>query len=163
MKNLVLSFLVLLAGCGRAGTWPAYVKIDKSTNAFVSNFVIQYTLELNEQLKSEALQFTPPDTDKIQAFPIIVRYSETESEIGAAGTAEKDGYSCIVTIYPVALRSDILKTVLWHEYGHCLGLDHTNANSEIMSAGVFQFRYYKKAAVDRFLNEFKMLLRMVSR
>jgi len=163
MKKLALFLLVFIVGCGRAGTWPAYVKIDKGTNAFVSNFTIQYTLELNEQLKTEALQFNPSDPDKIRAFPIIVRYSESESEMGAAGTAEKDGYSCIVTIYPVALRSDILKTVLWHEYGHCLGLDHINVSSEIMSPGVFQFRYYKKTAVDRFLNEFNMILRMVSR
>ena len=163
MKRLVLLFAVVLAGCGKAGTWPAYVKIDKTTNAFVSNFVVKYTLDLNEQLGSEALQFTPSDTDKIRAFPIIVRYSEEASNMGAAGVAEKDGYSCVITIYPVAISSDIMKTVLWHEYGHCLGLEHINVSSEIMSPGVFQFKYYKQTAVDRFLNEFRMLLRMVSR
>lgn len=164
MLRLIFTLLLTITSCSRAGTWPAYVKIDKSVEPLLANSLINYTRQLNEALGSNALQFGEmPDAEKIQAYPIVVRYSSELSDMGAAGLAEYDSYSCIVTIYPTALKEDLLKTVLWHEYAHCLGIPHNTARDEIMSPSVYKFRFYSNNAVNRFLSEFKMILRMISR
>lgn len=164
MLRLVLLVVLLLTGCGRAGTWPAHVKIHKSVEPLVANSLVSYTKQLNEALGSNALQFDEmPDAEKIQAYPVVLMYSPELSSMGALGIASYDSYSCIITIYPPALKEDLLKTVLWHEYAHCLGIPHTQVNNEIMSPGVFKFRLYSANAITRFLAEFRMILRMVSR
>lgn len=148
-------FLILfIVSCGKADKWPACVDVDKTINKKLSDTLKTYTTDLNQELKEQAFLIGP----KPKKYTIRVSYSNEPSPIGAAGTATRYFNSCSVVIYPIALERDLLKTVLWHEYGHCLGLEHESEAGEIMSPIVGDFSAYPRSSVNLFLYTFKQFL-----
>lgn len=68
------------------------------------------------------------------------------------GLTRMDSMPCLVTISPRARETFRTKTVVWHEYGHCVGFEHSNDQDDIMYRSVWEFFNYKKKYIDSFVN-----------
>lgn len=160
--KLFLILALFLPSCGRATRWPAHVIIDIASVPPATSFVWSQAIrDLNEELGEMALKFDSDLTvdDKLFSYPIFIKLSSADSAEGHAGVAFVGKNDCFITIYPVSVNFGIEKTVLWHEIGHCLGLDHVTKGNEIMSPGVGMFRYYSRDSINRFKNDFLNLFR----
>lgn len=160
MRNVIILSLLFLASCGKANKWPANVTIDSSLNTAMANEIVAYTFDLNRELKENAFGFGSAES----RYPITIKYSSTPGARPlSAGMALIYHNRCEITIYPLAITHDILKSVLWHEYGHCIGMEHLDISGELMSPGVRQFITYDQNSINLFINAFKQFLFVVSR
>ena len=66
-----------------------------------------------------------------------------------AGYACFDCKPCYIELAK-EVPKEFLKTVIWHEYGHCAGLEHTERG--IMAHAVHEFKYYDTKSVSEFLD-----------
>lgn len=74
-----------------------------------------------------------------------------------AGYATMEGDSCLVELADrlFGTHGAYRKTVVWHELGHCAGLEHDAHEDEVMSATTSTFASYDQAAITRFITEFE--------
>jgi hypothetical protein len=74
-----------------------------------------------------------------------------------AGYATMAGDTCLVELADrlFGTHRDFRKTVVWHELGHCAGLDHDDETGEIMSATTSMFSSYDTVAIERFIESFE--------
>lgn len=94
--------------------------------------------------------------DKIDGnFEIIIKFNNENGQEypRVAGTALRKSRGCVITIYPVCFEKQLLKTVIWHELGHCAKLDHTELKNDIMYKLAKPFDSYKEEDIDRFIQE----------
>lgn len=74
-----------------------------------------------------------------------------------AGYATTAGDTCLVELADrlFGTHRDFRKTVVWHELGHCAGLEHDDQTGEIMSATTSTFSSYDATAIKRFIESFE--------
>jgi hypothetical protein len=85
--------------------------------------------------------------------PIFIRFEDKIPERTSiiAGRATVDDEKCIVQIASVVADSpELLVPVLWHEIGHCAGLDHDPKDGELMYKMTYSMRRYDEATIERF-------------
>lgn len=143
----LLSFILLLSGCGRGVTLPSVVTFGNDSTLEFVNLTSFYIKELNTFVEKEFFTFT---TSSPRSHKITISYSKTPSPNNYAGLAYVGASSCDIIIYPLATDSNILKTVLWHELAHCLNIGHTETLGQIMSPGVRPFQAYTQEALNLF-------------
>ena len=66
------------------------------------------------------------------------------------GQACVDCRPCRMRIHP-HLKKSYYRTVVWHEYGHCWGLRHSEDPEDIMAASIYEFSHYGEYYLERFL------------
>ena len=159
---IVLALFLANVGCGRS-VWPAHIKFNSNTMSPDVTFVLtQYVKDLNKLMDQKVLKFdSDTDPDSLRSYTIFVKLALEDVEGNKAGIAEVGPYDCFITIYPLAYRSDIVKTVLWHEIGHCVGLRHIDVGREIMSPGVGHFSSYPEQKIRNFRNDFLLMFRLL--
>lgn len=85
-----------------------------------------------------------------------------------AGYATMEGDTCLVELAErlFVSRHAYRKTVVWHELGHCAGMEHDTEEGEVMSPTTSSFDTYDETTLERFVAEFEKsagLLSQVSR
>jgi hypothetical protein len=153
--NFLLLLVFFLPSCShQRPVWPAY-----------SDTYINFTYEEINEIKNHLKDLNTKSKkyhgfkdlillDKIEnGYEIIIKYkNQNQNEIPkVAGTALRKSRQCIITIYPVAYERNIIKSVLWHEIGHCANLNHFNGKDDIMYKSVKSFTEYDEYTVERFI------------
>lgn len=155
--RIALILALLISSCGRATRWPARVVFDtKTVSAATSYQWSQYVNDLNDTIGEKVVKFDSDlsTEDRLFAYTIVIRLDPEESSEGHAGEASPGRTDCFITIFPISVKFSIEKTVLWHEIGHCVGLPHTDTNSDIMSPAVGSFKSYPPNKIKRFADDF---------
>jgi hypothetical protein len=70
-----------------------------------------------------------------------------------AGRATRYNGECLIEIgrFVVEYGETLLGPVLWHEIGHCAGLEHTEAAGELMSRITYPMHHYDTDHIERFV------------
>ena len=69
------------------------------------------------------------------------------------------GCSKLTLLFSVSWKDKIVKSVIWHEVGHCFGLEHSENPDDIMYLSVKPFEKYTKESVNTFLEDLKKNLK----
>lgn len=79
---------------------------------------------------------------------------QMRSDMTIAGRATRKDHRCEIQIAAFVLDyvDDLLKPVLWHELGHCAGLNHESQTYQIMSAITYPMTYYSQSTVSHFIS-----------
>ncbi len=149
-----LSVMWLVTGCGNYRQfnkpWPATVSGMNGFSDEQKSTVRAALLEMNTDAKSSIIDV---DGSK-DHFPITIKLREPWPEAPTrAGYATMDSDGCLVEISTDVFRDskeDYIRPVIWHELGHCAGLQHDPAEGEVMYKVSEPIKYYSASAFTRF-------------
>lgn len=156
IKNSIL-FLLLAATCScthQKDIWPAYVTSYHNFTGEEITEIKKHLSHLNLMAKKDHGVKTLISFDKIDGnFEIIIKFNNEDGQEypRVAGTALRKSRECIITIYPVTFERNMLKSVLWHEIGHCANLKHFKKENDIMYKSAKAFEQYDEYTVKRFV------------
>ncbi len=158
MRKLVwIAALFLFIGCGKKGhylNWPATLGGIEGFSEKQKEQVLGAIGELNGKVRRTVLSPSAlQSSDGDEGSPIYIKFADSipERTNVIAGRATVDGEKCVVLISSVvADNNDLLLPVLWHELGHCAGLDHDPLEGEIMYKTTRPIKSYDEAAQSRF-------------
>lgn len=128
------------------------VIISKTVPKDLTPIFVKNVIDLNKEVGGNHITFVNSLLNK----KIYIDYDPVQFE-NAAGMAIRRTFYCRITLYP--LSEGIYKTTLWHEIGHCLGLNHNGVVGRIMSEKVKAFQNYSQEEVEFFLNDVRRQLR----
>jgi hypothetical protein len=150
MKYFIVSLLILI-GCTQAIEGrDVTVYFDSKAPSLVVHKSAKSIFDLNDALKYDMFSFG----FKSPNYVVYVEYSDTPNG-RIAGMARPSFLSCRITLFPNTIENDLIKTVVWHEMGHCLGMGHNGEIGHIMSEKVNSFDTYSKEEIDLFISEVK--------
>lgn len=155
LYRLILFFLILINfGCSENQLKaPAYLGEIDNFDFEQKIKILDGLQDLNRKLDNSLFTFKKNNKPVIKLD--FVEKNVKREKNGLAGTALILMNSCKITIYPVSFDDRILKTVLWHEVGHCFGLEHSKNPNDIMYYSVGQFENYSQEYVDSFIQDLK--------
>lgn len=143
MKYFIM--IIFLTSCGSTKPWPARVNLENS----LPDEIITYAKDLNQNKTI---------IDQSGQYSIdIIPSEEYKINDTAAGTATRYNDHCVIRLSTSILTTykHCLKTVIWHEIGHCFGMIHSENQSDIMYKSVTAFGMYSNEAIVNFLSSFK--------
>lgn len=124
------------------------ILVNRNTPKDVTFGIVKSVIDLNKGVGSSKITFV----NSVFNYKIFITYVSKQKE-SIAGEAYKNFLFCRINLYPNS--SGILKTTVWHEIGHCLGLGHDGVVGKIMSEKVKPFNTYPDAEVGEFLEDVK--------
>lgn len=142
-------------GCGKKShylQWPATLGGMEGFSESQKTHVLDAISELNGKIRRTFVSPTGLQSSN-QGSPIYIKFEENipERTNVIAGRATVDGEKCVIQISSVvASNPDLLEPVLWHELGHCAGLDHDPKEGEIMYKTTRSMKSYDEGAQSRF-------------
>ena len=141
----------MLAGCGVGRIeLPAKVTPLVNFNDSQETLVRNIVNELN--LRSENVLLIFDDSETKGDISIEMLNSEQLSR-GTAGTAMVSGSGCHIEISEIiAFLQTAFQSVLWHEIGHCVGLDHDSDPGAIMNRKPLPFNLLSEKAIESFID-----------
>ena len=155
---LILS-LVLFSGCGRKqapAPWPATVRFEGLTQSEI-NSVRESLNKFSDSFGSEVFFFD----ERVSQFQISIgKLGNSEATSSKAGLATFDDSSCKVELNNLIFQSDYssyLEPVVWHELGHCAGMEHNPKSGELMYHIASPQSLYTEEAIHRFWSAFSGL------
>lgn len=159
-KLFWFAVLVVLTSCGKNGaphlSWPATIGglegFSDTQRAAVMSAISQLNLKIKRTMVSPAGLQTQSGTSS-GGSPIYFRFADSipEQKNVIAGRATVDGEKCVVQISSVvADNNELLVPVVWHELGHCAGLDHDPKVGEVMYASTGSMKNYDAATLGRY-------------
>lgn len=143
---------VCMLGCAklRSGRpWPAQISSITGFEDSERNQVIESLRSLNVVAGRTAVEVDSP----VRGFSIAIeKRLPPEDKPYRAGLATFDDSHCTIEISPRVLTQykDYLSSVLWHEIGHCGGLDHNDEKGELMYHTSDRFERYSTDSLTRF-------------
>lgn len=150
--RFIVSLMLMLTSCGRADyTWPALVRLVPNTNPILAAETIQSIQALNRFVGEDIIKFNV-DASTVTAYDIVLKFTDKEDG-KRAGVAVIYDHVCYVTVFPLAVKFGLIRTVLWHELAHCAGVMHVPGKVDIMSESVNQFEYYSADRLEFFKNQ----------
>lgn len=159
MRKLVwIAALFLFVGCGKKGhsylTWPATLGSLEGFSDSQKEHVLGAISELNGKIRRTIVSPTALQSSGTEeGSPIYIKFADRipERTNVIAGRATVDGEKCVILISSVvADNKELLEPVLWHELGHCAGLDHDPLEGEIMYKTTGPMKNYDEATQSRF-------------
>lgn len=155
ISNLILFSLVLIMlGCSESPIKaPVYLGEMENFSFDQKVEILSILQDLNRQLNNSLFTFKRNNNPKIN-FDFVEKKIKREKN-DLAGTALTLMNLCKITIYPISFDYRILKSVLWHEVGHCFGLEHSENPDDIMYYSVTSFQNYSENSINFFLQNLK--------
>jgi hypothetical protein len=160
-KLLLVIACFLIAGCSKKGhsylQWPATLGGLEGFSEPQKERILGAISDLNLKIRRtvvapQGLQ-TQDSSSGSDGSPIFIRFEQDipEQKNVIAGRATVDGEKCVIQISSVvADNDDLLVPVLWHEVGHCAGLDHDPSKGEIMYKTTYTMDHYDESTLNRF-------------
>lgn len=142
----VISVFNLISCTNRSNAWPAHIIDISGFSDEEKTEVIKSIDDLNLRSNRSFVIFNNND-DGNQKITIS-KGEPHEDVLGQAGVS--DG-TCFIQLMPEAFKNDFLTTVVWHELGHCSGLDHSSDYPDIMYYSVRPLVQYEPSSIYSFL------------
>lgn len=141
MKYILCLFLLI--GC-KPAQWPANITVDS-----------QYSEAIQKELEELDGYFKPGLTNSLDKTHFKISVTVFGLEEPTLGMAMPGDQSCGIILNEelFTIYKDRLRTVVWHEIGHCAGLDHSSKSSDIMYYAAGPFDEYSKEAINRFITD----------
>lgn len=155
MRYLAALFVVfLVTGCGNYRhqylNWPARLVTLSDFSANEEKMVRGAIDEFNQRSGRNLIVSSDTETDSEIIVSWASEIPRNATEVAGRATIEVD--KCTVQISSVVSSDeDFLKPVLWHELGHCAGLEHDEHENEIMYKTATYFSKFTEEALVRFL------------
>lgn len=139
MKYLLC--LLLLVGC-KSAPWPARIAIGE-----------EHRSEIIESLKDLNNYFKPNLVGSLNELNYSIDVTTFDLEDPVLGLANPQQNSCAIILSERLFHEyeETLKTVVWHEIGHCAGLEHSKKEGDIMYYQASEFSRYTKESIYNFV------------
>jgi hypothetical protein len=155
-KLLFIVACFLLTGCGKNRhsylKWPTALASLEGFSDNQREHVMDAIAQLNVKVRRTLITPSGLNTQD-SGSPIFIRFEENipERTNVIAGRATVDDEKCVVQISSVVADDiSLLVPVLWHELGHCAGLDHDPKQGELMYKTTYAMKSYDDAKIERF-------------
>lgn len=150
-KHIACS-LLLLTGCmSEPKLWPANVTI-KDFSLDETPLIKNAVENINWQSKSKIITFDAPGE---KTFTIVIRSHKGWDEFPTrVGLATYTSQYCNVFIAKKVFtnKPTTIPTIVWHEIGHCAGLEHDKIEGEVMYKVTTPYTELNPGALKRFWN-----------
>ncbi|MBY0372257.1 matrixin family metalloprotease [bacterium] len=173
--QFLFAVVLVLSGCGQwratALRWPARINSMQGFDSSESSAVHTVITSLNSQIGLSILNIsggtgsdinirfvTSFDSEVAAASHVDYAYIKMPGR-GIAGTriagrATLTAENCLIELGDFIFNDDeLMQAVLWHEIGHCGGLQHVKEDGEIMSPVTKPFNQYSSDKVQRFFGD----------
>lgn len=149
-----LGVMLVVTGCGNYRQfnkpWPATVSGMQGFSDSQQTQIRAALEEVNTDAKKRVIEVD----GAADRFPVTIQLRNPWPEAPTrAGYATMDPNGCVIEISTDVMRKgkeDYLRPVLWHELGHCAGLQHDPKEGEVMYKVSEPFSYYSSDAFTRF-------------
>ena len=150
--------VISLYGCsGQQIKAPVYLGEMDNFNINEKIEILNALNDLNKNFNNSIFTIKKNKSSKI--FFQLSEKTKKSANGNLAGTAMNLISSCKITIFSVSWKDKIVKSVIWHEVGHCFGLEHSENPDDIMYLSVKPFEKYTKESVNTFLEDLKKNLK----
>lgn len=148
MRMLLFAILFSLTACGRVGSG---IKIQMDPIYAAATYMSVNKLQNATQNKEVMYNSKDP--------AIIIEYA-TDEALKAQYGRYVMGLATIMWNQPCRIQisdrtfvwgQEWMDSVLWHEIGHCLGLEHVDDSNDLMYKYANPFSWYTATAIDQFL------------
>jgi hypothetical protein len=162
MRYVIL--ILLLCSCGHTPprTWPATISSMTGFTDSQKSEVMGYVKDLNTLVGHDIVVLSR-ENSYVLTFK-FVDYRELNTD--TIGMAHVGGNACGIDLSSELfdVLTDHAKTTVWHEIGHCAGLDHIDPKiGEIMSPEAMAFYMYGPKQLDRFRTDILTSLGILKR
>lgn len=153
IRLLFILLVINIVSCGKSSiSWPANIKEFSDFDKNDQNDILLAINDLNMRNSRPFLSFSneyPGNQD------IYFKMMDQDLPSNDGNTIVAQAYvelnKCTIEVFPSAFKDNILKPVIWHELGHCSGLEHSDSNSDIMYWLVAPFLMYNENSIKQFL------------
>ena len=159
--RVVLLVLVtfFVAACGQyaeRSPWPAQIASMEGMTDTEKAEVRKAVESLNSLFGGQVLSFSPESETN---YTISMKKSEPPTD-----NAQRAGYAtvgianCSVDLSAVLFREgmkEYIRPVVFHELGHCAGLEHSPDENDVMYKTTNKDGFYTEEAIERFLAAFR--------
>jgi len=154
LASLTVVFLVV--GCGKVQpAWqgkPASVASMEGFSETEKTRILDAIASFNEHIGKTAIETTFTEG----TAPVFMQKVQAPAENPLrAGYAILESDQCTIqfsTMLFTKERESYLEPVVWHEFGHCAGLEHTATQGDIMSPESERMNQYPTAAIENFFS-----------
>lgn len=154
-RYFVLVLLVLVSACGQKSEekspWPASVHFENLSDSEQSQ-AVESLKQMSNTLGVELFSF---ESRPGQFQLTITRMAPAGENTSKAGLATYNGTFCKVELNELVLQtsySSYFEPVLWHEIGHCSGMEHVQNSGEIMFPYASPKSFYSESAISSFFD-----------
>jgi hypothetical protein len=147
-----MRYLLLLLICIPCFSRDNTIIISKKVPKEISAEVVRSVVSLNKALNEVKFTFV----DGLLNYKIYIDFS-LDLKDNIAGEARRGVFYCLITIFPPSYN--VFKTTVWHEIGHCKGLDHKGVHGNVMSEKVDPFYSYPDEKIQEFLQDLKKVMK----
>jgi hypothetical protein len=155
LKWLLLG-LLLVTACSKntpLSEGPASVASYQNFSADQKAQIIESINSMNTAAGKILVETVPNQN----GYPItLVQVEPPPESPNRAGFAIHDDTQCTIQISKTVFdpaKKDYVKSVLWHEMGHCFGLQHDPQNGQLMYYTAEPFKTYSNESINRFFTE----------
>ena len=159
MRFPALAFAVLLVtGCGGEiprSPWPAHIASMEGMSEEEQAEVRKAVDELNALAETTVVTFEPSAAN----YGIVVKKNDPSQDVeNRAGFALVSPQNCNIDLSSVIFNSDkteYIRPVIFHELGHCAGMNHSEDESDIMFKATVPNSSYTEEAISKFTKAFR--------
>ncbi len=150
----LLTVFVFASGCAKIRPerpWPAKIIQLAGFDAAEEVTVISALTSFNETSGRTIVEIENSEA----GYPITLEKKDPPTDKPfRAGLATYESSQCKIEISPRVFSQypNYLKSVLWHEMGHCAGLEHSEDQEDIMFHTSSKFENYSDASLHRFFD-----------
>jgi hypothetical protein len=154
-RYFILILLVLVSACGQKSEekspWPASVHFENLSDSERS-LAVESLKQMSNTLGVELFSFENRPAQFQLTITRMAPYGENASRVGLATYT---GTFCKVELNEIILQnsySSYFDPVLWHEIGHCSGMEHVKNSGEIMFPSASPKSFYSESAISSFFD-----------